>query len=184
VVPRKGIELAIDLLHGLGDRRDALVITHEAGDEGLDYLRGLERRAAAWTSTCATSPIGSARRGPHAGRQALRPRDAYPHADLVTYPSLYEGFGNALLEAVAARRPVLVNRYPVYARDLARRLPLRRDRRRRDRRGRGRGRRPARRPRARRPRRRPQPRRRPRHFGLDTLDRVLDAALADLGVTP
>ena len=120
VVPRKGIELAIDLLHGLGDPRDALVITHHAGDEGLDYLRSLERRAAtAGVDLRYVAELVGETRGetPAGKRYALA--DAYPHADLVTYPSLYEGFGNALLETVAARRPALVNRYPVYARDLA-----------------------------------------------------------------
>jgi glycosyltransferase involved in cell wall biosynthesis len=43
---------------------------------------------------------------------------AYPHADLVTYPSLYEGFGNALLEAVYFKRLTVVNRYPVYNADI------------------------------------------------------------------
>jgi len=120
VVPRKGIELALDLLHGLGDPRDALVITHRAGDEGLDYLVRLEQRAAALGVDLRYlgDTVGETRSATPSGkRYALA--DAYPHADLVTYPSRYEGFGNALLEAVAARRPVLVNRYPVYARDLA-----------------------------------------------------------------
>lgn len=120
VVPRKGIELAIDLLHGLGDPRDALVITHHAGDEGLGYLRALERRAraAGVDLRYVAERVGETRAETATGkRYALA--DAYPHADLVTYPSLYEGFGNALLEAVAARRPALVNRYPVYARDLS-----------------------------------------------------------------
>lgn len=44
--------------------------------------------------------------------------DAYPHADLVTYPSLYEGFGNALLETIYFKRLTLVNRYPVYNADI------------------------------------------------------------------
>jgi len=44
--------------------------------------------------------------------------DAYPHADLVTYPSTYEGFGNALLEAVYFKRLMVVNRYPVYNADI------------------------------------------------------------------
>ena len=43
----------------------------------------------------------------------------YPHADLVTYPSLVEGFGNALLETVYFRRPALVNQYAVYTADIA-----------------------------------------------------------------
>ena len=44
--------------------------------------------------------------------------DLYRHAALVTYPSLYEGFGNALLEAVYFRVPVLVNRYAIFGRDI------------------------------------------------------------------
>jgi glycosyltransferase involved in cell wall biosynthesis len=44
--------------------------------------------------------------------------DAYPHADLVTYPSTYEGFGNALLESIYFKRLTVVNRYPVYNADI------------------------------------------------------------------
>ena len=36
----------------------------------------------------------------------------------ITYPSNYEGFGNALLEAVYSKNPVVVNRYPVYNADI------------------------------------------------------------------
>ena len=39
-------------------------------------------------------------------------------ADFVTYPSLYEGFGNALLETFYFSKPVLVNRYQVYKDDI------------------------------------------------------------------
>ena len=120
VVPRKGIELALDLLHGLGDPRDALVVTHEAGDEGLDYLTHLERRAASLHVDLrhVADHVGETRLETAGGKRYAF-ADAYAHAALVTYPSLYEGFGNALLETIAARRPGLVNRYPVYARDLA-----------------------------------------------------------------
>lgn len=45
-------------------------------------------------------------------------RDAYEASDFVFYPSLLEGFGNALLEAVYYRRPFLINRYPVYVADI------------------------------------------------------------------
>ena len=38
VVPRKGIELAIELVGRLRDRHAVLLITSPAGDEGLDYL--------------------------------------------------------------------------------------------------------------------------------------------------
>jgi glycosyltransferase involved in cell wall biosynthesis len=36
----------------------------------------------------------------------------------VTYPSSYEGFGNAFLEAVYFRKPVLVNNYSIYLHDV------------------------------------------------------------------
>ncbi len=52
------------------------------------------------------------------GHNLYRLWDVYPHADLVTYPSLYEGFGNALLEAFYFSKPVMVNRYSVYAEDI------------------------------------------------------------------
>ena len=51
-------------------------------------------------------------------RPAHSLHDAYLAADLITYPSLYEGFGNALLEALYYGVPVLVNRYPVYVADI------------------------------------------------------------------
>ena len=38
-----------------------------------------------------------------------------PHADLVTYPSTFEGFGNAFLEAIYYCRPIVVNTYSIYA---------------------------------------------------------------------
>jgi mannosylglucosylglycerate synthase len=45
--------------------------------------------------------------------------DAYAHATACTYFSTYEGFGNAFVEAVLARKPVFVNNYkPVYMPDI------------------------------------------------------------------
>jgi glycosyltransferase involved in cell wall biosynthesis len=44
--------------------------------------------------------------------------DAYINADFITYPSIYEGFGNALIEAFYYRKPVLVNRYSIFVTDI------------------------------------------------------------------
>ncbi len=45
--------------------------------------------------------------------------DVYQLADIVTYPSVLEGWGNQLLEAFAAKLPVAVFEYPVYRSDIA-----------------------------------------------------------------
>jgi glycosyltransferase involved in cell wall biosynthesis len=44
--------------------------------------------------------------------------DIYPYADLVTYPSIYEGFGNQFLEAIYAKKPIVMFEYPVYKTDI------------------------------------------------------------------
>ena len=44
--------------------------------------------------------------------------DVYHAADLVTYPSGYEGFGNAFIEAIYFMKPIVVNRYSIYVEDI------------------------------------------------------------------
>lgn len=44
--------------------------------------------------------------------------DTYVYADFVTYPSLWEGWGNQLLEAVRAKLPIVLFEYPVYQADI------------------------------------------------------------------
>ena len=52
------------------------------------------------------------------GRKIYSLWDTYVHADFVTYPSLWEGWGNQLLEAIRARLPILLFEYPVYEADI------------------------------------------------------------------
>jgi hypothetical protein len=52
------------------------------------------------------------------GRKVYTIWDIFPYADLVTYPSTYEGFGNAFLETIYFKRPIAVNIYSVYATDI------------------------------------------------------------------
>jgi len=120
VVPRKGIEHAINLVRELGNPRYKLVISHEAGDEGLDYhdmLRDYAQRCGVDLRFFATR-VADTRQVDGEGRKMYTLWDLYPHAALVTYPSLYEGFGNAFLEAVYFKVPVLVNRYAIFHRDI------------------------------------------------------------------
>ena len=120
VIPRKGIELAIDLLAQLNDPRVKLVITHHAGDEGLDYLHKLQAQAKASGVDLLYKAdiVDDFRRETADGQKTYALWDTYPHADMVMYPSLIEGFGNALIETIYFRKPALVNRYPVYVADI------------------------------------------------------------------
>ncbi len=110
IIPRKAIEDAIILADRLGPPAK-VVITHPEHDEGDTYSGLLEQVAAEHRVDLRFCPVGEP------GTPSLA--DAYAAADLVTYPSRIEGFGNALLEACFYRRPLLVNRYPVYVADIA-----------------------------------------------------------------
>lgn len=120
VVARKGIEHAIELVRRLNDPRAKLVISHPAGDEGSAYLQMLRDRIdeAKIDVRFIAERVGETRGLTVDRKKIYTLFDIYPHADLVTYPSHYEGFGNAFLEAVYFGKPVVVNSYAVYARDI------------------------------------------------------------------
>jgi mannosylglucosylglycerate synthase len=120
VVQRKGIEHAIELVRRLKDPRAKLVVSHPAGDEGDAYMSMLSDRIAdaGIDVRFIAERVGETRGFAPNGRKVYTLFDVYPHADLVTYPSFYEGFGNAFLEAVYFGKPVVVNTYAVYARDI------------------------------------------------------------------
>ena len=129
VVRRKGIELSLELVRRLRQpahrkrllgKDPVLIITHRAGDEGVDYLEELQHKAQELNVPLI---YAATRFGPRPRREGTQKIyslwDAYVHADFVTYPSRYEGFGNALLESIYFRLPTLVNRYSVYVTDIA-----------------------------------------------------------------
>ncbi len=119
IIQRKGIEHAIELTRSLG-LPAKLVITHAAGDEGTDYEKRVRKFAAMLDVTVNfESAIVSAKRGiTPGGRKIYALADIYPQADLVTYPSSFEGFGNAFLEAIYYKRPLVVNNYSIYEADI------------------------------------------------------------------
>lgn len=119
IVPRKRIELAVDLAAELAARDPVLLVSHAAGDEGQAYRRGLEAyaRERGVDLRFAHEYVAPRRRFSDQ-HKVYSLWDAYLHADFVTYPSRYEGFGNAMLEAVWMNKPLLVGRYPVYLSDI------------------------------------------------------------------
>lgn len=120
VVPRKGIERAIELVARLDDPSYKLVVSHPAGDEGEAYYRVLQQLADQYgvDLRIVSTRISEYRYVEETGQKMYTLWDLYPHADLVTYPSMYEGFGNAFLEAIYYHVPVLVNRYSTFVRDI------------------------------------------------------------------
>ncbi len=120
VVPRKGIEHAIGLIAALKDPRCKLVVSHESGDEGDEYLHALQEMAdqQGVDLLLVADRISELRSTDSQGRALYTLEDAYQAADFITYPSIYEGFGNALIESFFYRKPVLVNRYSIFVTDI------------------------------------------------------------------
>ena len=121
VIQRKGIEHAIDLVRRLNNPMYKLVISHETGDEGFEYAEWLKEDAASQGVDLRFVPL---RVNDRWHKQNADPPDkltlwdVYPQADFITYPSLYEGFGNAFLEAIYFKKPMLINRYATFIKDI------------------------------------------------------------------
>ena len=120
IVRRKGIEHSINLVENLKEPHYKLLISHKAGDEGLEYAewikyyalkRGVDLRFA-------KKPIASPWQYPQHQLNGHSLWNVYAHADFVTFPSIYEGFGNAFLEAIYFKKPLLVNRYATFVNDI------------------------------------------------------------------
>ena len=100
-IPRKNIPAAIEFAAELGrlepewDLR--LWITGPAEDGYDDVFARLVSESAVPVTV---------------GRAASAP-DAYAAADLILFPSTWEGFGNPVIESIAHRRPIAVGHYPV-----------------------------------------------------------------------
>ncbi|HOV38596.1 MAG TPA: glycosyltransferase family 4 protein [Spirochaetales bacterium] len=126
IVARKGIESAIELVHRMkknlpsGKEGVKLVISHQARDEGTAYYDRIIDYAHLLGVDLIIRPdrIGEYRQRDEEGRKIYSLFDVYPHADFVTYPSTYEGFGNAFLEAIYFKKPLLVNRYSIFQTDI------------------------------------------------------------------
>lgn len=123
IVRRKGIESAIRLIHELNDKRIKLIITgNYADDAGSAYYNELvnlihELKVGEQVSFAYHLFHNKGLSNGEEVRFSLS--DAYAKATACTYFSTYEGFGNAFVEAVLAKRPIFVNNYePVYMPDI------------------------------------------------------------------
>lgn len=121
IVPRKMIERALEIVSLMNIKNKVLVISHASGDEGdvyyeriIDYAKRLNVRIANIDYL-----IGTQREVANGKNSKKFTIDQiYKCADLVTYPSSYEGFGNAFLETIYNKKPIVVNRYSIYIADI------------------------------------------------------------------
>jgi mannosylglucosylglycerate synthase len=125
IVARKGIESAIELVARFnktadGAGRGKLLVSHPVLDEGDQYCARVIDYASLMNVELIIRPdiLDSERHLREDGQKVYSLWDAYVCSDFVTYPSTYEGFGNAFLEAVYYRKPIMVNRYAIYAQDI------------------------------------------------------------------
>ncbi|SIQ91043.1 Glycosyltransferase involved in cell wall bisynthesis [Alkalispirochaeta americana] len=120
IIARKGIEHALELAARLAHRNPLFVVPHHEYDEGDEYTRRICEYAEQLGVSLMLRPdrIGLDRGTTAQGEKIYSLWDLYVQADFVTYPSLYEGFGNAFVEAVFFGKPLLVNRYSVYREDI------------------------------------------------------------------
>ncbi|MBN1558313.1 MAG: glycosyltransferase family 4 protein [Lentisphaerae bacterium] len=119
IVPRKRIEKAIELVRRLHSD-SVLVVTHEAGDEGYAYAEYL-RELAELMNVVLLMPserFDIHRRRMNDGGKVYSLQDAYRRADLVTYCSAIEGFGNAFLETIYYKRPLIMSAYEIFSLDI------------------------------------------------------------------
>lgn len=119
IVQRKGIEMSIEIVNRLDLSKPQLFISHRSDDEGLSYWRWLKREASVMgVDVKMIDHLIGPNRGTINEHKIYSLWDAYLNTDLITYPSLYEGFGNAILESIYVKKLTVLNRYPVYNADI------------------------------------------------------------------
>jgi glycosyltransferase involved in cell wall biosynthesis len=114
IVRRKGIETAISLIDKLADKKLKLVITgNNNDDENKEYYNELIDQI---------HELNLSNQIIFAAHKVLDHKDlsdVYAHGRAATYFSTYEGFGNAFVETILAKKPIFVNNYkPVYMQDI------------------------------------------------------------------
>lgn len=141
IVPKKGIELAVEFVKALNqpkrrermelaglydgrrfnrDSRIVLVLPGITRDEATGrYLNNLKIKIEReGVEALFIEEFIDGYRLQSGGTKRYSLWDTYVYADFVTYPSLWEGWGNQFLEALRARLPVMLFEYPVYRADI------------------------------------------------------------------
>lgn len=140
IVKRKGIELILPIIEKLNDNnflrqlvgkqlyngkmvtktsKFVYIIAGYAEQEAEKYLQTiisyLEKRNIPYRNIQAKI---CAERVTNKSEKKFSIFDTYAYADLVSYPSIFEGWGNQFIEAVFAKKPIMIYEYPVFKTDI------------------------------------------------------------------
>lgn len=120
IVPRKRIEISIELVKKLNNPKVVLVVAGKVGDEGRDYFEKLEElvNKLKVRVVFVGDYIDFNRKLTGNRKKIYTLWDAFISSDFVTYPSQIEGFGNQYIESVYFKKPVIITPYPVYKSDI------------------------------------------------------------------
>lgn len=139
IVDRKGIELVIDLISTLNSEEfrqklssrplyDGRSFTEESKIvlvmpnlvEDIDYKNKLEKKCVEQDVEYRfCNEFFAHQRSIENEQKIYNLWDIYSHSDIVSYPSLLEGWGNQFLEAVKAKLPIILYEYEVYQKDIS-----------------------------------------------------------------
>lgn len=127
IVRRKRIEDSVLLIHRFAEKypqyrdRIKLIISLYQGDEpDQNYIGQIKEMCTQYKIPLhlISGRVAAERSTDSKGKKMYTNRDVLVNADLVTYLPVWEGFGNALLEAIAAKVPVITTTYLVYKTDI------------------------------------------------------------------
>jgi len=127
IVRRKRIEDSLELVGRFLQKypefhsRVKFIISLYQGDEpDVHYIDEIRATAEKYRISLhlISDRVAAERRTGESGEIFFTNRDVLVNADIVTYLPIWEGFGNALLEAIAARVPVVTTEYLVYKTDI------------------------------------------------------------------
>lgn len=125
IVERKAVEIAVDFVRSFAEKIGNPEIVHLVFSgfperESVGYYEKIHTLAAymPFRTHFVHDRIKPLRTTAN-GRNYFSFWDAYAICDVVTYTSVLEGWGNQLIEAVFARKPLVVLEYPVYKTDIA-----------------------------------------------------------------
>jgi glutaredoxin len=139
IVIRKSIELAIDLISVINEMKPSLIgktlydgriinentsfkllcVGYSSDDSTGTYVDRLQKRAKNKNVEIVfKGDYISHSREIVNGIKKYSLWDSYVFADIITYPSYWEGWGNQFLEGLFAKVPIVVYEYPVFITDI------------------------------------------------------------------